>query len=81
MQRVPEFVIGLTLLAVQFEILPQQSPTSSTTVAETSLSPKDEAESYEIYSTVLKVKEPAVIKWTIVPFRHLQQILAMNQQL
>ena len=66
MQRVPQFVIGLTFLAVPFEMLPQQSPTSSTTAAETSLSPEDEAESYEIYSTVLKVNESAVLEWTIV---------------
>lgn len=66
MQRVPQFVIGLTFLAVPFEMLPQQNPTSSTTAAETSLSPEDEAESYEIYSTVLKVNEPAVLEWTIV---------------
>jgi hypothetical protein len=66
MQRVPQFVIGLTFLAVPFEMLSQQNPTSSTTAAETSLSPEDEAESYEIYSTVLKVNEPAVLEWTIV---------------
>ena len=66
MQRVPQFVIGLTFLAVPFEMLSQQNPTSSTTEAETSLSPEDEAESYEIYSTVLKVNEPAVLEWTIV---------------
>jgi hypothetical protein len=69
MQRVPEFFIGLTLMAVTFEMLPQQGPTTSTTsttAAETSLSPEDEAESYEIYSTVLKVKEPAVLEWAIV---------------
>jgi hypothetical protein len=68
MQRVPELVIGLTLLAVPFEMLPQQgaTPGSSTTDRETSLSPEDEAESYEIYSTVLKVTEPAVLEWTIV---------------
>ena len=66
MRRVPEFFIGLTLMAVPFEMLPQQGPTTSTTAAETSLSPEEEAESYEIYSTVLKVKEPAVLEWTIV---------------
>ena len=61
-------VIGLTLLAVPFEMMPQQSatPRSLTKEGETSLSPEDEAESYEIYSTVLKVKEPAVLEWTIV---------------
>ena len=68
MQRVPELVIGLTLLTVPLKIMPQQgaTPGSSTTDKETSLSPEDEAESYEIYSTVLKVTEPAVIEWTIV---------------
>jgi hypothetical protein len=66
MQRVPQFVIGLTFLAVPFEMSSQQNPTSSTTAAEPSLNPEDEAESYEIYSTVLKVNEPAVLEWTIV---------------
>ena len=68
MRRVPELVIGLTLLAVPFEMMPQQSatPRSLTKEGETSLNPEDEAESYEIYSTVLKVKEPAVLEWTIV---------------
>ena len=68
MQRVPELVIGLTLLAVPFEMMPQQSatPGSSTTQGETSFNPEDGAESYEVYSTVIKVKEPAVLEWTIV---------------
>jgi len=68
MQRVPELVIGLTLLAMPFEMLPQQSatPRSSTPEGETSLSREDEAESYEIYSTVLKLREPAFLVWTIV---------------
>ena len=68
MQTVPELVIGLTLLAVPLKMMPQQvaTPRSSITEGETSLSPEDGAESYEIYSTVLKVKEPAVLEWTIV---------------
>ena len=68
MQRIPELVIGLTLLTAPFEMMAQQSAThkSSTTVGEAPLSSEEEAESYDIYSTVLKVKDPAVPEWTIV---------------
>ena len=56
MQWVPELVIGLTLLTVSFDGKGQQQATSA----------KEEAESYDIYSTVLKIKGPSVAEWTIV---------------
>jgi hypothetical protein len=86
MQLVSELVIGLTLAMVSFEMMAQKSAThiTLTTEGETSLSSEDEAESYEIYSTVLKVKEPAVFEWTIVEeTRPFQMCLepALDQQL
>ena len=72
MVRVPSFVIALTLLAASFEMMAQQSTIhrSSTTAEETPLTSAEEAESYDIYSTVLQVKGqgpgPAVADWRIV---------------
>jgi hypothetical protein len=68
MQWVPELVIGLTLLTRPFDGLAQQStsPKSAIPAGETALGSEEEAESYDIYSTVLKAKEPAVTDWTIV---------------
>ena len=65
MQRVPELVVGLTLLIVSFEMMAQKSATQ-TSAGEVPLSSEEEEASYEIYSTALKVKEPAVLDWTIV---------------
>jgi hypothetical protein len=56
MQWVPVLVIGLTLLSVSFDGKAQQHATSA----------KEKEESYDIYSTVLKIKGPNVAKWTIV---------------
>jgi hypothetical protein len=68
MQRVPELVIGLILLTAAFEMMAQQSTThkSSTAAEEAPVSSAEEAESYDIYSGVLQVKEPTVGDWTIV---------------
>lgn len=68
MQWVPSFVIGLTLLTASFGTMAQQSTThmSSTAREETLLSSAEEAESYDIYSTVLQVTAQAVSDWTIV---------------
>jgi len=61
MQRVPELVVGLMLLTAPYGMMAQQSATGGA-----SLSAEEEGASYEIYSTVLKVKEPLVLDWTIV---------------
>ncbi len=56
MRCVAELVIGLTLLTGSFEGIAQQTAASA----------NEEAESYDIYSTALKIKGPNVAKWTIV---------------
>jgi hypothetical protein len=70
MQRVPELVIALTLLTAAFQMMAQPSTTheSSTAAEEAPQSSAEEAESYDIYSTVLQVKGPgpAVADWRIV---------------
>jgi hypothetical protein len=61
MQRVRKLVVGLTLLAAPYEMMAQQSAAGGA-----SLSSEEEGASYEIYSTVLKAKEPPVLDWAIV---------------
>jgi hypothetical protein len=61
MQRVPELVVGLTLLTAPYGMMAQQSAAGGA-----SLSSEEDEASYEIYSTVLKAKEPLVLDWTIV---------------
>jgi len=61
MRRVPELVVGLTLLTAPYEMMAQQ-----TAAGGASLSSEEEKAAYEIYSTVLKAKQPLVLDWTIV---------------
>jgi hypothetical protein len=68
MVRVPELVIALILLTAPFEMVAQQhaTPKSSTTAEEVPLRFEEETEFHDIYSTVLRVKDPAVANWAIV---------------
>jgi len=54
-------VVGLTLLTAPYEMMAQQ-----TVAGGAPLSSEEEEASYEIYSTVLKAKEPPVLDWAIV---------------
>jgi hypothetical protein len=68
MQALPPFVIVLTLLSSPFATIAQQNTTQRSSIAteEMPLSPAEEAESYDIYSTLLQVTAPAVANWAIV---------------
>src|SRR5579871_2757485 len=56
MRWAPRLVIGLSLLAVSFDGISQQSAAST----------KEEEDVYDIYSTALKIKGPNATEWTIV---------------
>ena len=67
MQALPPFVILLTLLSSPFGTIAQSTTQrSSTATEELPLNSAEEADSYNIYSTVLQATAPAVANWVIV---------------
>ena len=69
MQWHSRYVVGVALLIAAFRGPAYQIPTSEpekTSKEPLKLSSEEEKESYDIYSTVLQIKEPNITGWMIV---------------
>jgi hypothetical protein len=69
MKWLSRYVVGVALLIAAFRGPAYQIPTSKpekTSKELLTLSSEEEKESYDIYSTVLQIKEPNVTGWTII---------------